>query len=168
MQFEDIKALIQEKFPEAIQGEKLDASPHAITISSDSIHAVCEVLHSHEAVYFDSLSSLTGIDNGVEQNTMEVIYHLYSIPHDLHLALRVELDRLNPNVDSVSSVWRAANWHERETYDLLGIHFNNHSDLRRILLPDDWVGYPLRKDYVEQEMYHDVVVKWEKPVNQTS
>ena len=91
---------------------------------------------------------------------MEVIYHLYSIPYDLHLALSVELSRKQPTVDSVTAIWRGANWHEREAYDLLGIQFNNHPDLRRILLPEDWDGFPLRKDYQEQENYHDIKVKY--------
>ena len=89
-----------------------------------------------------------------------MLYHLYSIPHDIHLALKVELDRTKPEVDSVTEIWKTADWHEREAYDLLGIHFKNHPDLRRILLPDDWEGHPLRKDYVEQEKYHEIKVKY--------
>lgn len=160
MQFEEIKALIESELPLAAKGEDLDSSPKALLIHPDQIKSVCLFLQEHEKTYFDSLSCLTGLDNGEENGTLEVIYNLYSIPHDLHLTLRVELDRSNPKVDSVYEIWRTADWHEREAYDLLGIEFIRHPDLRRILLPDDWEGFPLRKDYVEQEKYHEVKVKY--------
>ena len=160
MRFEEIKSLVESQLPGAVPGEDLEATPHALSISPESIHQVCELLHAHDKTYFDSLSCLTGLDNGEEKGTMEVVYNLYSIPYDLHLMLKVELNRDNPAVDTVSDIWRTADWHEREAFDLLGIVFNDHPDLRRILLPNDWEGFPLRKDYVEQEKYHDVVVKW--------
>lgn len=160
MQFEEIKSSIEGSFPEAIVGENLDSTPPLLKILPNQIVSVCEHLHTNEKTFFDSLSCLTGIDNGVESNTIEVVYSLYSIPFDLHLSLSVELDRANPEVGSVSSIWRGAEWHEREAYDLLGIKFQNHPDLRRILLPEDWDGYPLRKDYKEQETYHEVKVKY--------
>lgn len=160
MQFEEIKSSIEAKMPGAVLGEDQASSPAALIIHANQIVAVCELLHTNEKTYFDSLSCLTGLDNGEEKNTMEVIYNLYSIPYDLHLALKVELDRSEPEIDSVTGIWRTADWHEREAYDLLGIQFKGHPDLRRILLPDDWEGHPLRKDYVEQEKYHDVKVKY--------
>lgn len=160
MQFEEIKEVIEREFPGAVLGEDLNATPRALLIGADQLHKVCEFLLDNENTYFDSLSCLTGIDNGEEAGTMEVAYNLYSIPFDLHLMLRVSLDRKQPVIDTVSDIWRTANWHERETFDLLGIHFNNHPDLRRILLPDDWEGFPLRKDYVEQEKYHEVKVRY--------
>ncbi|MEM7297855.1 MAG: NADH-quinone oxidoreductase subunit C [Bacteroidota bacterium] len=160
MQFEEIKSSIEGSFPDAIVGEVVDSTPPTLKIRPNQIVSVCEHLHSNDKTYFDSLSCLTGIDNGSEKNTLEVVYNLYSIPYDLDLSLSVELERDNPQVDSVSSVWRGANWHEREAYDLLGIKFKNHPDLRRILLPEDWEGYPLRKDYEEPETYHKVKVKY--------
>ncbi|MEO9485800.1 MAG: NADH-quinone oxidoreductase subunit C [Ekhidna sp.] len=160
MQFEEIKSLIEQNLPGSVMGEDETSTPKALMIGLDSIHKVCDFLHTHDTTYFDSLSCLTGLDNGEEKDSMEIIYSLYSIPFDLHLMLKVELPRKNPKIDSVSDIWKTADWLERETYDLLGIHFNNHPDLRRILLPSDWEGYPLRKDYVAQEKYHDVVVKW--------
>ncbi len=90
---------------------------------------------------------------------MEVVYTLYSIPFDHHLTLKVILDRKDPRVDSVANIWRGANWHEREAYDLYGIVFNNHPDPRRILLPADWVGFPMRKDYEEDKTYHGMTIK---------
>ena len=160
MKLEHIKGLIENSIPNVILGEDQDASPYALIVQSESIHEVCELLHSNEKTYFDQLSCLTGLDNGAEAGTIEVIYNLYSISHDFHLMLKVELSRKKPSIDSVSGIWKTANWHEREAYDLFGIHFNNHPDLRRILLPDDWEGHPLRKDYVEQEKYHDIKVKY--------
>lgn len=162
MTFEEIKSLLLESFPEAIIDEDLKATPHALVINRKYIHQVCELIHAHERTYFDMLSCLTGIDNGAEKETMEVVYNLYSIPFDVQLMLKVELDRKNPEIDSVTDIWRTANWHEREAFDLLGIHFVNHPDLRRILLPQDWEGHPLRKDYHEQEKYHGMTVVYDR------
>ncbi len=160
MKFEEIKSLIVDHFSEAILGEDLSATPNAVIIKQESIHEVCELLHANEKTYFDQLSCLTGLDNGEEKGTMEVIYNLYSIPYNLHLMLKVEIARDNPSIDTVSDIWKTADWHEREAYDMLGICFNNHPDLRRILMPDDWEGFPLKRDYVEQEKYHDIKVKY--------
>ncbi|MDE0470768.1 MAG: NADH-quinone oxidoreductase subunit C [Ekhidna sp.] len=160
MSFEEIKELINRQFPVAILSEDLTATPNTLEISKDFILSVCQLLYEHDKTYFDSLSCLTGLDNGPEINTMEVIYHLYSIPYDLHLALKVILKRERPEIESVASIWKTADWHEREAYDLLGITFRNHPDLRRILLPADWEGHPLKKDYVEPEFYHGMKVDY--------
>ena len=140
-------------------------SPSSIEISSDKILVVCETLHKHPSCYFDMLSCITGLDNGKEANTMEVIYNLYSIPFNHHLMLKVILPREKPEIDSVISVWHTADWQEREAYDMYGIVFKGHPDLRRILMPADWEGYPLRKDYQTQEEYKGVTVKYEERNN---
>lgn len=119
-------------------------------------------LHTDKDLFFDQLSCLTGIDNGPEANTLEVIYHLYSIPFNQSLAIKVIVPRENPVVPSVAHIWRTANWHEREAFDLLGIRFSNHPDLRRILMPADWEGHPLRKDYQEQTSYRGITVKYDR------
>jgi len=160
MQFEEIKEFINERFPTAVLSEDLTSDPNALEISEDFILLVCQLLHEHEKTYFDSLSCLTGLDNGPEANTMEMIYNLYSIPYDLHLALKVVIEREKPEIESVTSIWKTAEWHEREAFDLLGITFRSHPDLRRILLPADWEGHPLKKDYVPQEFYHDIKVRY--------
>jgi NADH-quinone oxidoreductase subunit C len=108
------------------------------------------------------LSCITAIDLGPDAGQMEVIYTLYSIPFHVTLHLRVTLDRDKPEVLSLSSIWKTADWHEREAYDFFGIQFIGHPNLTRILLPADWVGHPLRKDYVEQERYHGIKVKYEE------
>jgi NADH-quinone oxidoreductase subunit C len=151
---------------EAITGTDENCSPGAILVESQAIADVCRELHRWEQAYFDQLSCLTGLDEGPEAGRMEVIYNLYSIPFNLQLTLKVSLQRNNspensvPELPSVSHIWRTADWHEREIYDLLGIRFTNHPDLRRILLPADWQGHPLRKDYQEQEYYHGIKVKF--------
>lgn len=143
----------------------LQADHQCLTVPTERIVEVCMLLHTHEACYFDMLSCLTGLDNGVEKGTMEVIYNLYSIPFEHSLMLKIIFPRNKENeplpvVPSVSDIWRTADWHEREAFDLVGISFSNHPDLRRILLPEDWVGHPLRKDYEAQEYYHGIQVKY--------
>jgi len=152
--FEDIKKILLSTFGEdLIVGEDLSCTPKAILIKADKIYTICQELFQNKEMYFDSLSCLTGIDNGSEKDTMEVVYNLYSIPFEISLMLKVEIDRKNPEVPSVTSIWQTANWHEREAYDLLGIHFTGHPDMRRILMPADWEGHPLRKDYEEPLEY---------------
>jgi len=125
----------------------------------NKIAEVCTLLHKSPCTYFDYLACLTALDNGPLKNTLEVIYQLYSIPYDFQLMIKVVVARNKPNeplpeIPSVSHIWQAANWLEREAYDLVGIRFKGHPDLRRILLPDDWQGYPLRQDYSLQKDYH--------------
>jgi len=157
MKQEKIKELITPNFSDSI----VEIKDQTLTIEREALLPVCKFLHENKETYFDMLSCITGIDNGLEENSMEVIYTLYSIYFDYKLSLKVVLNREDPIIDSVSLIWKAAVWHERETYDLFGIQFNNHPDLRRILMPNDWQGYPLRKDYQEQESYHGIPVKWE-------
>lgn len=137
-----------------------NASPKAIIIDRQNLIEVMSFLQSDNQLYFDSLSCITGLDNGPEENSMEVIYNLYSIPFNHHLMVKVKLVRENPAIDSLTGLWKTADWHEREAYDLFGIHFNNHPDLRRILLPADWEGFPLKKDYQQQEYYRGVKVEY--------
>jgi NADH-quinone oxidoreductase subunit C len=138
----------------------MNARPNAVILAAEDILPVCKVLHEHPSTYFDMLSCITGIDNGIEAKTMEVAYNLYSIPFDFHLMLKTTLPRENPVIESVSSIWKTADWLEREVFDMYGIHFNNHPDLRRILMPADWEGYPLRKDYKHQEYYRNIKVEY--------
>lgn len=135
-------------------------TPKTVVVDPAEILKACTTLQADPSCYFDMLSCLTGLDNGPEAGTMEVIYNLYSIPFNTHLMLRVVVPRDNPEVLSVTSVYKTANWHEREAFDLFGIRFTGHPDLRRILLPADWEGYPLRKDYKHQEYYRGVKVEY--------
>jgi NADH-quinone oxidoreductase subunit C len=164
MAIENIISLLTEKFGVDFKQEP-NTSPPAIKVSSDKLVEVCRELHTNPQTYFDMLSCLTGLDNGPQTGTMEVIYNLYSIPFNLHLMVKVTIPREKPRIDSVASIWRTADWHEREAYDMYGIIFNNHPDLRRILLPADWEGYPLRKDYKQQEYYRNIKVEYEASPN---
>jgi len=141
-----------------------DSTPNSLIIQPEWLLKVCEVLLKDSQLYFDLLECITGIDNGAEANTMEIVYNFYSIPFDKRLMLKVVLEREElpklPEIDSLTDLWKASNWMERETYDLLGIDFKNHPDLRRILLPNDWKGYPLRKDYKEEEYYRGIKVEY--------
>lgn len=137
-----------------------NATPKCIKIDpADLLSVMSNLLHDPNA-YFDMLSCVTGVDNGPDANTIDVVYNLYSIPFDHHLMIKVTVPRDKPEVESVCSIWRTANWHEREIYDLFGVQFLNHPDLRRILLPADWEGHPMRKDYKHQEYYRSVKVEY--------
>jgi len=131
-------------------------APKGVKIQPLDLKRVCVDLHQNPSVFFDMLSCITAVDNGPETGTLELVYNLYSIPFDHQLALKVILPRDHAQVDSVEAVWKTANWHEREAFDMFGIKFNGHPDLRRILMPDDWEGHPLRKDYKQQEYYRGV------------
>lgn len=120
------------------------------------------LLRDHQDCYFDFLSNIAAVDYHPE-NFFEVVYHLASIPYQTQLTLKVRLENdrsadLLPEVPSVSSVWKTAEWHEREAFDLMGIYFVGHPDLRRILMPDDWQGFPLRKDYEDPPAYHGIPI----------
>jgi NADH-quinone oxidoreductase subunit C len=137
-----------------------NTSPACIQTPAETVVALMSELRNNPSSYFDQLSCVTGIDNGPAAGTMEVVYHLYSIPFNQSLAIKVILPRDKPEVASLSGLWKSANWLEREVFDMFGITFSGHPDLRRILMPADWEGFPLRKDYQHQELYRDVKVKY--------
>lgn len=117
-----------------------------ITVPREAIIDVCLSLKANHG--FDMLADLCGADRGPEEDPrFEVNYHLLGTKHHQRLRLKVLLSEDEPNVETVSNIWKTANWHERETYDLVGVIFDNHPDLRRILLPSDFDGHALRKDY---------------------
>ena len=131
-------------------------TPKGVKVHAGDLKTVCLKLHREPSVFFDMLSCISVVDNGPDAGSLDVIYNLYSIPFNHHLSLKVTVSRDHAEVDSVEDVWKTANWHEREAYDLFGIKFRGHPDLRRILLPADWEGHPLRKDYKQQEYYRGV------------
>jgi len=117
-----------------------------VTVPAGSIVEICTFLRSEHG--FDLLADLCGADRGPEEDPrFEVNYHLFSTNHYKRIRLKALVSEDDPRIDSVAEVWKTANWHERETYDLLGIVFDGHPDLRRILLPSDFDGHALRKDY---------------------
>jgi NADH-quinone oxidoreductase subunit C len=155
-----IHELLARKFGERVTGADLAAgSPFAI-VAPDAIAEVAAYCKAEPLLAFDNLMCLSGVDYPKETPPrMEVVYHLFSYRHLHTFALKVQLPRENPALPSVESVWGVANWHEREVWDMFGILFTGHSDMRRILLPDDWEGYPLRKDWQDPEYYNGLHVK---------
>ncbi len=148
-----IQSELKTRFGDAVIETYLqkDGKP-GLVVKPEALLEICNFLHDSG---FDHLSLISGTDY-VER--MEVVYHIWSYTRKENIVLKVKLDRDNPVVDSVTAVWRGANWMERETYDLVGIEFKGHPDLRRILLPDPWDGHPLRRDYdmsVDQYVYID-------------
>jgi NADH-quinone oxidoreductase subunit C len=124
-------------------------------VKAERIVEVCRHLKTTPGLDFDYLEDLTALD-WPKRNVIEVVYHAISLKHRHIVKLKVEADRANPVVPSVQGVWKAANWLEREVHDLFGVTFTGHPDLRRIMLPDDWIGYPLRKDYQEAGGWHGI------------
>ena len=132
-----------------------------IGLNPDDLPGVCSFLFQTPGYYFDFLNCITCVDNGPEKGTFDLLYHLSSIALEHSLILKVKVSRDNGEVPSLAGIWRTADWHEREIFDLFGLKFSGHPDLRRILLPADWEGHPLRKDYQEQERYHGIQVKYD-------
>lgn len=166
MTFQEITEVITNHFPQTkIDGDLKGPQPILI-LPSDAIAEVCQFLHNDDRLFFDYLACITGIDNGPGLNTMELIYNLTSIPYGHDLMIKIVFPRNTegeplPAVPTLSHIWKTADWHEREIFDLVGIHFEGHPDQRRILLPEDWEGHPLRKDYAAQDRYHGIYVKYE-------
>jgi NADH-quinone oxidoreductase subunit C len=164
MSFAEIKSLLIEKFDVSIiVGEETTGLQPALLIDPDRIADVCLELRDNPKTYFDFLSCLSGVDYGIEANRFGVVYNLASIPYQTQLTLKVSKENSRdledlPSFPTISLVYHAADWHEREAFDMIGIFFEGHPDLRRILLPDDWDGYPLRKDYKTAEYYKGIKI----------
>lgn len=161
--FSHLRSAIEAQFgAEIIEAADAEARQPWLQVQTARLAALCQWLKDDKAMAFDFLHNLSGVDYGEKEDALGVVYHLSSLLHEHQLVLKVRLDRAQPAaVPSVAQVWRAADWHERETYDLLGIPFADHPDLRRILLPADWAGHPLRKDYQTAEQYHDIPIDYE-------
>ncbi len=132
-------------------------------VKRERIVEVCRFLKSEPGIDIDFLEDETAVD-WPKRNVIEVVYHLLSYRHRHAIVLKVEADRAAPSVPSVEGVWKTANWFEREIFDLFGVDFPGHPDLRRIMLPDDWVGHPLRKDYQEAGGWHGMSNLRENPL----
>src|SRR5438270_3494024 len=126
-----------------------------VVVPAADIVEICRFLKDDPELAFDCLMNLSSID-WPKKNQIEVVYHFWSYGKRHAFIAKVQLDRAKPEIASVESVWKAANWLEREQYDLMGVTFTGHPDLRRIMMPDDWVGNPLRKDYKAQADWHNI------------
>ena len=155
MKAEEIAALLSERFGEAVVERKLDGTNPWIAVAPGRILEICLFLRDDPRFTMDHLELLGGVDY---KDRIEVVYIMYSMSERHRITLKCRLSREDPRIATVESVWPVANWHEREAYDMFGIVFEGHSDLRRILCPDDWEGYPLRKDYKYPTRYRDMPV----------
>jgi len=143
-----IAAALQRDRPEWVSEVVEALGETTIIVPREQIVAACEHLKASPDLAFNFLADLCGFDRGPEEEPrFEVNYHLFSTTKHHRLRLKVVLNEDDVHVPTVTGVWRTANWHERETFDLFGVVFDGHPDLRRILLPDDWQGYALRKDF---------------------
>jgi NADH-quinone oxidoreductase subunit C len=146
-----IAKMIEEKFTGQVLGTMSYADQVGVMLKKDLIKDICFYLRDEPSLKMDHLADLTAVDYsaypGDTGPRFEVVYNMISTVYRHRIRLKVRLPEDDPRIDSVSSVWNTANWHERETYDLMGVRFDGHPDLRRILLPEDWVGHPLRKEY---------------------
>jgi NADH-quinone oxidoreductase subunit C len=173
MNIEEIHIILVERFGEKITNLQAEATDPWIEISPSAIDEVATFLKEDDRLRFDHLNNLTGVDylepdpkkakKFDHEPHLEVVYHISSYDQKHSATLKVKLPRWKediegqlPVVPSVSGVWAIADWHEREAFDLLGIHFTDHPNLRRILCPEDWVGHPLRKDYEFPLEYHGI------------
>jgi len=146
-----IAKMIEEKFVGQVINTSTCAGQVGVLLKRDMITEVCRFLHDEPSIRMDHLADVTAVDfsryPGDSGDRFEVVYNMISTVHRHRIRLKVRLAESDPRIDSVSSIWHTADWHERETFDLMGITFTGHPDLRRILLTEDWVGHPLRKEY---------------------
>jgi NADH-quinone oxidoreductase subunit C len=152
---QEIYDRLKAKFADRVLDLTQNVDPF-IRVRADAIAEIGLYLRDDEAMGFESLMCLSGVDY---PEHLTLVYHLFSTSCRHKITLKADVGRDGPRVPTVEGIWRVANWHERETYDMFGIVFDGHSDLRRILCPDDWEGWPLRKDYQVQEYYRGIRVE---------
>ena len=152
----EIKAVIIDQFPGSVI-ENEDLADKQVELKADQWFDIATFMKEDPNLSFDQLECITGIDLGVEAS-LQTRYNLHSMEYRHKIEILISHDRKEPKVASIEKIWRIGDWFERETYDMFGIVYEGHRDLRRILCPDDWEGWPLRKDYEGQELYHGIVV----------
>ena len=145
LQEDPLVIALVERFGAAIEAGSLEHDQTILYISAASIVEVCTVLRDEHG--FNRASSVTALDGYPQEPRFEVVYLLHSVKNATRLRLKVRVSGENPAVDSVTGVWPGTNWYEREVFDLFGVTFNGHPDLRRIMMPEGWEGHPLRKDF---------------------
>lgn len=139
--------LVKGKFPGEVTDQGSFAGQSWAVLGKGRVADICRYLKEDPDIKMDYLIDITAVDYIPRAPRFEVVYQLRSMKHGHRLRLKVPVEEKDAAIQSVTSVWRTANWHERETYDMFGIEFTGHPELRRILMPDDWEGFPLRKDY---------------------
>ncbi len=146
MSNEEILNTIKAKFGGAIESFEEFRGELSVNVKKEMLHDFMQFLHDEPSLKFDYLVLVTAVDFPEREDRFDVVYELRSIDHKTMMRVKTKTKEGEP-VDSVIDIWHSANWDERETFDMYGVNFANHPDLRRILMPEDWVGYPLRKDY---------------------
>jgi NADH-quinone oxidoreductase subunit C len=136
---------LQEESPTWLVAAKIEFDELTVEVLPDRITHVCRFLKENH--HFERLSSVTGVDRFPQEPRLEVVYHLHSFSKNRRVRVKTRVSTDNPELESMTAVWPGANWYEREVFDLFGVVFRNHPNLRRILMPDFWEGHPLRKDY---------------------
>ncbi len=146
-----IAKMIEEKFAGQVLATTSHAGQVSVLIRKETVRDICLYLRDEPSLKLDHLADLTAVDYskypGDTGPRFEVVYNLISTVHHHRIRLKARVPEEDARIDSVCPVWQTANWHERETYDLMGVRFDGHPDLRRILLAEDWEGHPLRKEY---------------------
>lgn len=155
MTSQEIAAALTAKFGDKITASLPEDKHPRVHVDAGDWREVAEFLRNEPTLKMDWLANLSGVDY-VADGKMAVVYDLWSFELRHSFAVKVYCPRENPHVCTVSDLWSIADWHEREAYDMFGIVFDGHPDLRRILMADDWEGYPLRKDYVYPREYHGI------------
>lgn len=144
----DVAEKVKAKFPTQVIEVVEFRDQVSVIVKKDQIVAILRYLHDDPLLIMDHLQDLTAVDYAKKKDIRyEVVYSLYSIRYRYRIRVRAQVPESDPKIDSVVSIWAGADWHERECYDMFGIIFTGHPDLRRILMPEDWEGFPLRKDY---------------------
>ncbi|MDP3049663.1 MAG: NADH-quinone oxidoreductase subunit C [Thermodesulfovibrionales bacterium] len=144
----DIAEKIKERFPDQVIEVAEFSGQVSVIVKRDQIIPILKYLHDDPILSFDHLQDLTAVDYLKKKDVrFEVVYNLYSIRYRHHIRIRAQVTENDPKIRSAVPIWAGADWHERECFDMFGIVFTGHPDLRRILMPEDWEGYPLRKDY---------------------
>ena len=139
---------IQEKFPDAVTGWTVYLGDLSVRVKREQLRAVSRFVHDAPGMEFDYIVHISSVDWPKDAERFEIVYEYYSIRRRERIRFKTRVPETDPVVDSVYDIWRGAEWQEREVYDMMGIRFNHHPDLRRILLPDEFdEGYPLRKEY---------------------
>lgn len=143
----EIAESIKEKFPDSVREVSHFRGQVSVTVNREKVFEICLFLKEDISIDMNYLSDLCGVDYNRKEFRFEVVYNLYSLKYNHRIRIKALVPEADPSIDSVVSIWRGANFHERETYDMFGIIFTGHPNLRRILLPEEWEGFPLRKDY---------------------
>jgi NADH-quinone oxidoreductase subunit C len=146
MTSEQVMDILRERYPEDVTDSGVSHGQSWVVVTRGRISAICNFLKESADIRMDYLIDITAVDWHPKNPRFEVVYHLHSMSNGCRLRIKVPLEE-EQSVQSVSWIWRTANWHEREVFDMFGIRFDMHPGLRRILMPDEWEGHPLRKDY---------------------